>query len=181
MQNFVLFLTLLRIFSGPLIFILVIYFEAVFIALFVFLLASITDYLDGKLARRYNVESSLGATLDPIADKILILFAFITIILITGDNFIAGMMVIIIAREFWVSALREYSAKQIISQVTAVSFLAKIKTTLQFITILLFYLGIGLDIAMLVFIASFFLFLALLVSIKTGLEYTVAVFGNKTL
>ena len=91
MKQFVLFLTLFRIFAGPFIFFLVFALDANLLDLVIFVVASFSDFLDGKLARSYNVESSLGAILDPIADKILVLFALFTITLITKDHFIGGM------------------------------------------------------------------------------------------
>ena len=173
MKKFVLFLTLFRIFAGPFIFILVFVINSSLLALALFIAASVSDFLDGKLARSYNVESSMGATLDPIADKILVLFALFTITLITKDPFIGLMSAVILAREFWVSALREYAAKHSISNTTEVTFLAKSKTSVQFLAISLFFLGLGIGNALVVFLASFMLFLALLLTLKTALDYSV--------
>jgi len=172
MKNFVLFLTIFRIIAGPIIFFLTIIFKFYLLGLLLFIAASFTDYLDGKLAREYKVESSLGATLDPIADKILVLFSLFTISLINKDVFISGMSVLILSREFWVSALREHVAQFSKSNLMKVTFLAKIKTTIQFIAIALFFLGFETDFALIIFIASFVLFLAMLISIKTAIEYT---------
>jgi CDP-diacylglycerol--glycerol-3-phosphate 3-phosphatidyltransferase len=176
MKTFVLGLTLFRIVSGPVLFLLVIFFEANFLAFSIFIIASITDYLDGKLAREYKVESSLGATLDPIADKILVLFALFAITVATKNPFIGSMSTVILAREFWVSALREHAAKNSLSHTTKVTFLAKIKTTFQFLALALFFLGFSLDNALMIFLASFTLFLALLISLKTALDYSAKVF-----
>ena len=79
---------------------------------------------------------------------------------------------IILIREFWVSGLREYTAINNIQGASDVSFLAKIKTTLQFIAIgsYLFSFSYGLSLG--IFISSFILFLSLLVSLKTGMTYT---------
>lgn len=177
MKKFVLSLTLFRIFAGPIIFISALIFDAYLLALLFFLAASISDFLDGKLARRYNVESSLGATLDPIADKILILFALFTITLLTEYIFIGAMSVLILTREFWVSALREHSAKKSLKNATKVTFLAKAKTAVQFLAITIFFLGFSIDSALMVFLASFVLFLSLLITLKTGIDYSIKVFN----
>ena len=177
MKQFVLFLTLFRIFAGPCIFCLVFVLNANLLALLIFVIASSSDFLDGKLARTYNVESSLGATLDPIADKILVLFALFTITLITKDPFIGGMSALLLAREFWVSALRELAAQHSLSEATKVTFLAKAKTTVQFSAITMFFLGFGIDSALIIFLGSFMLFLALLITLKTALDYSRKVFN----
>ena len=177
MKQFVLFLTLFRIFAGPCIFCLVFVLNANLLALLIFVIASFSDFLDGKLARSYNVESSLGATLDPIADKILVLFALFTITLITKDPFIGGMSALLLAREFWVSALRELAAQHSLSEATKVTFLAKAKTTVQFSAITMFFLGFGIDSALIIFLGSFMLFLALLITLKTALDYSRKVFN----
>jgi len=177
MKQFVLFLTLFRIFAGPCIFFLVFALDANLLALVIFVVASFSDFLDGKLARSYSVESSLGATLDPIADKILVMFALFTITLITKDPFVGGMSAVILAREFWVSALRELAAKNSLSEATKVTFLAKAKTSVQFFAITMFFLGFGIDNALIIFLGSFMLFLALLITLKTGLDYSRKVFN----
>jgi CDP-diacylglycerol--glycerol-3-phosphate 3-phosphatidyltransferase len=177
MKKFVLSLTLFRIFSGPMIFILSLIFDAYLLALLIFLAASFSDYLDGKFARSFNVESSLGATLDPIADKILVLFSLIAISLITQDPFVAIMSALILSREFWVSALREFSAQNSISEATKVTFLAKAKTTIQFLAISIFLIGFEFNNALMIFLASFILFLALLITLKTAIEYSRKVFN----
>ena len=86
---------------------------------------------------------------------------------------------IILLREFWVSGLREYTAINSIQSASDVSFLAKIKTSLQFIALCSYYLSYGYQLTLGIFISSFILFLSLLVSLKTGLEYTNNVFKSK--
>ena len=111
MKNFIMFLTYLRIFLGPLIFVISFFFEMYLASLLIFIACSISDFLDGYLARKFNQESSLGKLLDPIADKILLCSTILAIILITNDNFIGLMGVIILVREFWVSGLRIHCNK----------------------------------------------------------------------
>ena len=74
MNYFIQFLTYFRIFIAPVIFILITLFDAYEWALILFLLASISDYWDGFLARKYKLESMVGEVIDPIADKILTMF-----------------------------------------------------------------------------------------------------------
>ena len=165
-------LTYLRIFFGPLIFVLVVFFEMYLASLVLFIACSLSDFLDGYLARKFNQESSLGKLLDPIADKILLCSAILAIILITNDEFIAFMGAIILIREFWVSGLREYTAANHIQGASDVSFIAKIKTTLQFMAIASYLFSFSYGLSLGVFISSFILFLSLLVSLKTGITYT---------
>ena len=79
MNYFIQFLTYFRIFIAPVIFILITLYGAYEWALILFLLASISDYWDGFLARKYNLESMIGEVIDPIADKILALFLILAL------------------------------------------------------------------------------------------------------
>jgi len=178
MQSLVLGLTLFRILAAPFLFISSIFLEYYWITFWLFNLAAITDFLDGKLARDFKVESRLGAILDPIGDKLLVLFAIITVMVITQDIYVAFMGAFILAREFWISALREYSSSQNASNSTKVTYVAKAKTTFQFIAISLFFLGAASDIAIITFIANFIIFLALLLSYKSAIDYSLATFKN---
>lgn len=172
MQKLVLSLTLFRIMAAPFIFISSIFFESYWLAFWLFNIAALTDYFDGKLARAYQVESRLGAILDPIGDKLLVLFAIITVIVFTQDIFVALMGAFILAREFWVSALREYVSAQNNSKATKVTFIAKTKTTVQFIALSIYFLGSAADLALMTFIANFFLFMSVLLALKSAIEYT---------
>ena len=172
MKSFIMFLTYLRILLGPIIFVLSVFFNMFLTALLIFIVCSVTDFLDGFLARRFNLESALGKLLDPIADKMLLCSTIISIILISNDYFIGFMGMLILLREFWVSGLREFTAINQIKSASDVSFLAKIKTTLQFIAIGSFYYSFSIDLSLGIFLSSFVLFLSLLISIKTGMQYT---------
>ena len=172
MQSFVLSLTLFRIFAAPFIFISAIFLESYWLAFWLFNVAALTDYFDGKLARDFRVESRLGAILDPIGDKLLVLFAIITVMVLTQDIYVALMGAFILAREFWVSALREYSSSNNVSYATEVTLVAKAKTTFQFIALGMFLFGTAADYALLTFLASFVLFLSVLLSFKTATDYT---------
>jgi CDP-diacylglycerol--glycerol-3-phosphate 3-phosphatidyltransferase len=98
-------------------------------AFFAFVLAAMTDFVDGWLARRLHAESLWGAILDPIADKVLVCGAILGLLTLGGTAAIAIPAALILFREFTVSALREVAAgKGVRLPVTA---LAKWKTTLQ--------------------------------------------------
>ena len=179
MKNFIMLLTYSRIFFSPLIFVLSVFFEMYLTSLIIFVVCSLSDFLDGYLARKFNHESSLGKLLDPIADKILLCSTILSIILITNDNFIGLMGTLILIREFWVSGLREYTATYNIQDASDVSQLAKVKTTLQFFAISSYLFSFVYGLSLGIFISSFILFLSLLVSLKTGMTYTVNVLRSK--
>jgi len=172
MQSLVLSLTLFRILAAPFIFISAIFLENYWLAFWLFNFAALTDYFDGKLARDLSVESRLGAILDPIGDKLLVLFSIITVMVFTQDIYVALMGAFILAREFWVSALREYSSSNNISHATKVTFVAKAKTTFQFIALSMFFLGAAADLALVTFLANFALFIAVLLAFKSAIDYT---------
>ena len=176
MNYFIQFLTYFRIIIAPVIFILITLYNFYGWALLLFFLASISDYWDGFLARKYNLESIIGAVLDPIADKILVTFLILALSLELSSLFIGLMGGLMLAREFWIGALRDFNARNNNHQATRVTFLAKTKTTIQFFTFSLYLFGLSIDSAMLIFISSFFLFLALIITLQTGLSYTIATF-----
>lgn len=111
-------------------------------ALLIFLLASITDYLDGYLARAWQQTSSIGRMLDPIADKLLVATCLLLLAADT-DRTIAGWSlwaaIIILCREILVSGLREYLAALKVS--VPVTQLAKWKTAIQMVAIAFLLLG----------------------------------------
>jgi CDP-diacylglycerol--glycerol-3-phosphate 3-phosphatidyltransferase len=176
MQSFVLSLTLFRILAAPFVFITAIFLNNHWLAFWLFNLAALTDYFDGKLARDFKVESRLGTILDPIGDKLLVMFSIITVIVFTQDIYVALMGALILAREFLISALREFSSVKNISSKTSVTFIAKAKTTFQFIAISMFFFGAATNLALLSFIANFILFIALLLAFKSAIDYFVSTF-----
>ena len=103
-------------------------------ALYLFTVASVTDYIDGYIARKLKVESNFGEMLDPIADKLLIAAVLLALasVQVNGWLFMLPALVILI-REFMISGLREYLAKQNVS--TPVTTLAKWKTTTQILAL----------------------------------------------
>ncbi len=131
-------LTLLRIVLIPL---LVVFFYlhtswAYLLTLFVFAVAAMTDWLDGYLARSLNQTSTLGAFLDPVADKLIVSTVLVLLVNESTVPFIAIPVAIIIGREIAVSALREWMAEIGNRASVAVSYVGKIKTVMQMIAIL---------------------------------------------
>ena len=176
MNHFIQSLTYFRIFVAPIIFILITMFNLYGWALFLFFLASISDYWDGFLARKYKLESTFGAVLDPIADKVLATFLILALTLELSSIFIGMAGGIMLVREFWVGALRDLNARQNNSDATKVTLLAKIKTFIQFLTFFSFLLGLVLNNSLILFISNFLLFLALIITLQTGLSYTMSTF-----
>lgn len=138
-----------------------------FVGLGVFLLASLTDFLDGYIARKKQLVTRLGKFLDPTADKILTSAAFIS--LVELELAPAWMVAVIIAREFAVSSLRGLAASD--GVILAAILSAKVKTTLQVIAIALMI--ISNQLGEFERLAPVALWLALLASVYSGLEYFV--------
>ncbi len=107
------------------------------LATFIFWFAAITDWFDGYLARKLNQQSALGAFLDPLADKLMVIAALVLIVAANPDNnWILFSSLIIIGREIIVSSLREWMSSQGKSSMVSVSFLGKAKTAGQMFAIL---------------------------------------------
>ena len=104
----------------------------------IFILASITDFLDGKIARKYNLVTNFGKFMDPLADKLLVCSALIA--LVDFDKVAAWIVIIIIAREFIISGFRLIAADN--GVVIAASYWGKFKTTFQMIMIILLVLDL---------------------------------------
>jgi CDP-diacylglycerol--glycerol-3-phosphate 3-phosphatidyltransferase len=176
MAVFINLLTISRMALGAFIFILLTRTEMYWIAFILFFIASITDYFDGYLARKYNSVSQIGEILDPIADKILIVFLLFAISINLSSYYIGFASALIITREIWVGALRDYNARQNKSDATKVTMLAKIKTTIQLFTISIYLLGFGLNNMFILFIADMLLFTSLIITLYTGFLYTLNTF-----
>ena len=112
----------------------------------VFILAAVTDWLDGWLARKLQQTSAFGAFLDPVADKLMVATALI--MLVEAGRVAALVAVVIIGREITISALREWMAKEGRSASVAVATIGKLKTTAQMIALPILLYGLpvfGLD------------------------------------
>ena len=99
----------------------------------VFILAAVTDWLDGYLARRLNQMSAFGAFLDPVADKLIVVGALVVLLQLGRVDALVAL--IVIGREIAISALREWMAKVGQAKSVAVAFIGKLKTVFQMIAI----------------------------------------------
>lgn len=104
-----------------------------YIALVIFVIASLTDMLDGKIARKYNLVTNFGKFMDPLADKLLVCSAMIC--LIDMDRIPAWIVIVIISREFIISGFRLVASDNHV--VIAASYWGKFKTTFQMIIVIL--------------------------------------------
>ncbi|AYG58673.1 CDP-diacylglycerol--glycerol-3-phosphate 3-phosphatidyltransferase [Rhizobium jaguaris] len=142
------------------------------IALWIFIIASITDFLDGYLARIWNQTSNIGRMLDPIADKLLV---SAILLLVAADGTIAGWSlwaaIIILCREILVSGLREYLAALKVS--VPVTRIAKWKTTAQLVAIAFLLAGPAGDkvLPYTTEMGIVLLWIAALLTIYTGYDY----------
>lgn len=135
--NFPTYLTLFRVALIPL-FVVVLYLPITYspeITTFIFFIASITDWFDGYLARKWNQTTPLGAFLDPVADKVLVAVAFVCVVEYYHTWWITIPICIMIAREIIISALREWMAELGKRTSVAVSIWGKIKTTAQMLAL----------------------------------------------
>lgn len=127
-------LTLFRMAIIP-VFILAFYWphpEAHVIATIIFFVAGISDWFDGYLARKLNQQSALGAFIDPLADKLMVVIVLILLATHYPDNlWLLVSTIVIIAREIFISSLREWMAVQGKDSVVVVSFAGKAKTFAQ--------------------------------------------------
>ena len=106
------------------------------ISAFIFTVASITDWLDGYLARKMGQMTAFGAFLDPVADKLIVAVALVLLVEVHASAVLAIPALVIVCREIVVSALREWMARYSDKRGVAVSFLGKIKTAFQMIAII---------------------------------------------
>ena len=108
-------------------------FEKNAVATVIFVVAALTDWLDGWLARRWNQTSSFGAFLDPVADKLMVTAALLVLLQLSRINALVAL--VIVGREIAISALREWMAQIGAGKSMAVHSLGKIKTIAQMVAI----------------------------------------------
>ncbi|ROQ20095.1 MULTISPECIES: CDP-diacylglycerol--glycerol-3-phosphate 3-phosphatidyltransferase [Marinimicrobium] len=126
-------LTLIRIVFIPL-FVVVFYLPfgwAHFASAMIFSVAAITDWADGYVARKYDQSTPFGAFLDPVADKLMVVIALALLVELHATPWFTAPAIVIIGREIVISALREWMAELGERASVAVSYIGKIKTTLQ--------------------------------------------------
>ena len=102
-----------------------------YIAVIIFIVASLTDMLDGKIARKYNLVSNFGKFMDPLADKLLVMAALVSMVAL--KDLAAWVVIVILAREFTITGFRTLAMEANI--VMAASWWGKVKTTVQMIMI----------------------------------------------
>ena len=158
-------LTLFRIFLVPILVVVLLTKYSNRVGLGIFLVAAVTDFFDGFVARRMNKVTRLGALLDPIADKLLMSAAFISLVELGLAK--AWMIVIIIGREFAVSGLRSIAAQQGVT--IAASPLGKTKTISQVVAISLAILSY--ELGEFNFIANLALWVVVVFSLISGVDY----------
>lgn len=134
-----------------------------YIALVIFIVASLTDLLDGKIARKYNLVTNFGKFMDPLADKLLVCSALICLIQL--GQLPAWYVILIIAREFIISGFRLIASDNGI--VIAASYWGKFKTTSQMILIILLILNIP----VLSVITQIFYWIALALTVISLIDY----------
>lgn len=136
-----------------------------YIAVAIFIIASLTDLLDGKIARKYNLVTNFGKFMDPLADKLLVCSALICLVAL--DQFPVWMAIIIVSREFIISGFRLIAVEQ--GLVIAASYWGKFKTTFQMIAIVLLILNIP----ALGTVATVMIWIALILTVVSLVDYIV--------
>lgn len=134
-----------------------------YIAAGIFIVASLTDLLDGKIARKYNLVTNFGKFMDPLADKLLVCSALIC--LIELKQLPAWMVIIIISREFIISGFRLVASDNGI--VIAASYWGKFKTTFQMIAVILLIVKIE----MLSLVTNICVWIALALTVISLIDY----------
>ena len=135
------------------------------IALALFVIASLTDLLDGKIARKYNLVTTFGKFMDPLADKLLVCSAMIC--LVELGRIPAWIVIVIISREFIISGFRLVASDK--GVVIAASWWGKFKTTFQMIMIILMIA----DISALSIVTQIVMWIALILTVVSLIDYLV--------
>jgi CDP-diacylglycerol--glycerol-3-phosphate 3-phosphatidyltransferase len=141
----------------------------VLIAAVIFVAASLTDWLDGRMARRWNQVTRLGTLLDPVADKLLVAAALVSLVHV--EMLAAWTAVVIIGRELAVTGLRGVALSM--GTVVPASSLGKAKTVSQYVAITLLILekGVSADLEIFHLISRGVLWIALALTVISGVDY----------
>lgn len=173
-------LTMLRVVAVPffVFFTLISGFEDYSVAFIIFIVASLTDFFDGYLARKWNVVSSFGKLMDPLADKLLV---FSALIFLLKEGLVPyWSVVVIVGREFAVSGLRSLAAER--GLIIAAGISGKIKTVFQMLAIISFFMVLNTSLVFFRQAAPVLYYIALLLTVYSGVEYfwkTGALFHEK--
>ena len=164
-------LTIMRVILIPffVFFLLSPYFPAYgnYIAVAIFIVASLTDMLDGKIARKYNLVTNFGKFMDPLADKLLVCSAMIC--LIELDRLAAWIVIVIIAREFIISGFRLVASDN--GVVIAASSWGKFKTTFQMLMVIVLILDIQMPFFQI--LGTVLTYVALILTVVSLIDYIV--------
>lgn len=156
-------LTLLRIIMIPIFY--VVFFSDItnssLFAALIFIVASLTDWFDGFLARKWSLVTNFGKIMDPLADKLLVMTALIC--LLTSFRIPAWAVIVILAREMAITGLRIIAASE--GVVVAADMLGKFKTVFQMVAIILLLLNN--------FIGIYMLYIAIFFTILSGIDYII--------
>ena len=137
------------------------------IALAIFAVASLTDLLDGKIARKYNLVTNFGKFMDPLADKLLVCSAMIC--LVDLKLIPVWVVLIIIAREFIISGFRLVASDNGI--VIAASYWGKFKTTFQMLMVIVIIFNINLQLGWLNILGTILIYVALVLTVVSLIDY----------
>lgn len=138
-----------------------------YIAVAIFIVASLTDMLDGKIARKYNLVTNFGKFMDPLADKLLVCSAMIC--LIELDRLAAWIVIVIIAREFIISGFRLVASDN--GVVIAASYWGKFKTTFQMLMVIVLILDIQMPFFQI--LGTVLTYVALILTVVSLIDYIV--------
>ena len=156
-------LTLLRIIMIPIFY--VVFFSDItnssLFAALIFIIASLTDWFDGFLARKWSLVTNFGKIMDPLADKLLVMTALVC--LLTSFRIPAWAVIVILAREMAITGLRIIAASE--GVVVAADMLGKFKTVFQLVAIILLLLNN--------FIGIYMLYIAIFFTILSGIDYII--------
>ena len=135
-----------------------------YIAVAIFIIASLTDMLDGKIARKYNLVTNFGKFMDPLADKLLVCSAMIC--LVATGQLASWIVIIIISREFIISGFRLIASDN--GVVIAASYWGKFKTVFQMLMIIVLILDLG---GSFVLLEQILIYVALILTVVSLVDY----------
>ena len=138
-------------------------------ALIIFIIASLTDLIDGKIARKYNLVTNFGKFMDPLADKLLVCSALIA--LVEMERIPSWVVIIIISREFIISGFRLVASDN--GVVIAASYWGKFKTTFQMVMVCLMLINVPGWLGWLNILTNIVMWIALILTVVSLVDYLV--------
>lgn len=139
------------------------------IALIIFIVASLTDLIDGKIARKYNLVTNFGKFMDPLADKLLVSAALIA--LVEMGRIPSWVVIVIVSREFIISGFRLIASDNHV--VIAASYWGKFKTTFQMIMVCLMIVNLGALVSWVQLLTDIVMWIALALTVISLIDYLV--------